>query len=249
MRLCDALNLPGHGCLSLVGGGGKSSLMLRLASELTAARCRVVVTTTTHISERQGEAGGFLLVGGGVEDLRDALKAHASVCIASYDTHPDKLSAPSPELLRAAPTLADWVIAEADGANRHPVKAPGPHEPPLLDEGLVVAVAGLSALGRPLEQVCHRAELAAQVLALSPKDLLTPRHLARLLTSEEGQFKGVGDPSRFRVVLNQVDNPRLLPPARETANEIQRYLPGCRVVLTALRERNCVKEVLSPCWL
>ena len=63
MRLCEALGLPESGVLSLVGGGGKSSLLLRLTKEWSVDR-RVVAVTTTHITRAQGEALGLLLLGG-----------------------------------------------------------------------------------------------------------------------------------------------------------------------------------------
>lgn len=244
MTLCDALKLPARGQLCLVGGGGKSTLMHRLADELTAQGRRVVVTTTTHILREQGEVVGPLLTAGGAVALSRALERHSAACIATPSGAEDKLTAPPEDLLRAAATLADWIIAEADGARHCPVKAPAPHEPVLLEGSIVVAVAGLSALGRPLVQGCHRPELAAQVLCVPVEAILTPALLARLLTSERGQRKGVTGPDRFRIVLNQADSPQLLALGRQTAAEIKDLLPHCPVVLTALREPDFIKEVI-----
>ena len=244
MRLCEALGLPDSGVLSLVGGGGKSSLLLRLTKEWSVDR-RVVAVTTTHITRAQGEALGLLLLGGSPDALHAALREHSAVC-AALSAEGDKLSPPPPALLRAAPTLADWVLAEADGAHGFPVKAPACHEPVLLPGGYVVGVAGLSALGRPLSEVCHRPSLAAALLGVPPGAALTPSLLAGLLTSEHGQRKGVEDPARFRVLLNQADMvPRHL--ACAAAAEIERLLPGCRVVIASLREEDCIKEVFDGC--
>ena len=64
---------------------------------------------------------------------------------------------------------ADAVFLEADGAKGLPCKAPAAHEPVLLPQSdILLAVAGLSALGRPLEQVCFRAPLAAALLGVAP---------------------------------------------------------------------------------
>ena len=233
MRLCEALGLPESGVLSLVGGGGKSSLLLRLTKEWSVDR-RVVAVTTTHITRAQGEALGLLLLGGSPDALHAALREHSAVC-AALSAEGDKLSPPPPALLRAAPTLAAWVLA-----------APACHEPVLLPGGYVVGVAGLSALGRPLSEVCHRPSLAAALLGVPPGAALTPSLLAGLLTSEHGQRKGVEDPARFRVLLNQADMvPRHL--ACAAAAEIERLLPGCRVVIASLREEDCIKEVFDGC--
>ena len=97
------------------------------------------------------------------------------------------------------------VLLDADGAKRMPCKAPAAHEPVLLPESdIVLAVAGLSALGRPLREVCFRLEQACALLGAAPETLLTPELLARLLASEQGGRKRVGD-RRFSVVLNPAD--------------------------------------------
>ena len=242
MDLYDALHLPPRGTLCLVGGGGKSTLLLRLAAACAGAGRRAVVTTTTQITRAQGEAAGVLLLAEGPGQLQSALAAHPVVCAAGPGKTPQKLGPPPPAVLAAAPNLADWVIAEADGARRLPVKAPAPYEPVLLPGALVTAVAGLSALGRPLDQVCHRADLAAALLGISPETVLTPDLLARLLTSPQGQYKGVRDPAGFRVLLNQADTVSRAE-AAQTAAAIRDRLPGCRVVVAALAEETCIKEV------
>lgn len=242
MTLYDGLRLPERGCISLVGGGGKTTLLLRLAEQFSLRGQSVVVTTTTHMLRKQGEEAGPLLYEGDADSLADALRVHPVVCIGTPAPN-GKLSAPSEELLNAAFAQAHWVMAEVDGARCLPIKAPAAHEPVLLDSGLVIAVAGLSALGRPLNQICFRFELACELLGASAETILTPKLLGKLLTSQDGQYKGVEDLSRFRVVLNQGDDEEALALGRETAAEIQRHLPGCPVVLTALLEDDCVKEV------
>ncbi len=243
MRLSDALDLHNEGCISLVGGGGKSTLMLRLAKELASDSKRVVITTTTHILRKQGEAADFLLLDNNVAALNEALATHSVVCIASSSGTPCKLSAPAPELLEASRSLAHWVIAEADGSRKLPIKAPAPHEPVLLHDSLVIAVAGLSALGQPLSAICQRQELACQMLGVDEQTICTPDLLARLLTSKYGQYKDVDDPAQFRVVLNQADDPSAITQGEETAAQIKQYLPHCRVVLTALHDADCIKGV------
>ena len=96
MRLCEALGLPESGVLSLVGGGGKSSLLLRLTKEWSVDR-RVVAVTTTHITRAQGEALGLLLLGGSPDALRAALREHSAVC-AALPAEGGKLSPPPPAL-------------------------------------------------------------------------------------------------------------------------------------------------------
>lgn len=125
-------------------------------------------------------------------------------------------------------TLADIVLIEADGAKRMPCKAPAAHEPVLLPRcDTVLAVAGLSALRHPLREVCFRAELAAELLCVPQDAQLTPELLAKLLASEAGGRKAVGDRS-FYVVLNQVDTKEQAALARQVADILKKiYRISC----------------------
>ena len=112
-----------------------------------------------------------------------------------------------------------------------PCKAPASREPVLLPEcDTVLAVAGLSALGRPLREVCFRLDEACALLHTAPDAPLTPELLAALLASEAGGRKLVGERA-FYAVLNQADDP-----ARRALGETTR---------TILWERYHVQSVLT----
>ena len=68
-----------------------------------------------------------------------------------------KLKMPEIDWMRQAMKLSDLVLIEADGSKCLPCKVPADHEPVLLPESdIVVAVLGLSALGRSLKECCFR---------------------------------------------------------------------------------------------
>lgn len=126
---------------------------------------------------------------------------------------------------------ADAVFLEADGAKHFPCKAPAEQEPVLLPQSdIVLAVAGLSALGHPLKECCFRLEQACMLLGVPPEACLTPELLAQLLASEQGGRKRVGSRA-FYAVLNQADTP-------------QRQLLG-KQTLCILQERYRVNGVLT----
>ena len=102
----------------------------------------------------------------------------------------------------------DFVLIEADGSRGLPLKAPAQHEPVLTPQtGLVIAVMGLTGIGRPIAQVCHRPKRVCAVLAVSPEQCITPEMAAVLLLHEHGLRKGVEN-RRFAVILNQADGRR-----------------------------------------
>lgn len=240
-KLAESLGIPEtRGVTAIVGGGGKTSLMFRLAEELADDGKTAVVSTTTkiYIPDRPGV---LLLDGSG--DLPQPAGEGRILCIGRPGED-GKLRFPGDEVFARACRLADRVIVEADGARHCPVKAPGEHEP-VIPAGTdsLVAVAGLDALGRKISDVSFRSELVCQVLDACPEDVLTPEMLARLLTSPQGQRKALPDGACFSVVLNKADDAGLQAAARETAELIQSLCPGCRVAVTALEQRECLKAL------
>lgn len=211
----------GH-VISLVGGGGKTTLMYNLAAHCARKGWRVLAATTTHIMQPPG----------GVWAQTDAelfrLWKCGSYAVAGTAAHGGKLTAPPQAQLERWMTLADIVLIEADGAKRMPCKAPAAHEPVLLPQcDTVLAVAGLSALRHPLREVCFRAELAAELLCVPQDAQLTPELLAKLLASEAGGRKAVGDRS-FYIVLNQVDTKEQAALARQVADILKKiYRISC----------------------
>lgn len=226
--------------ISLVGAGGKSTLLYQLAHELCLEGHKCVVMTSTHIDYPSIDLALTITdnLVNPAEALRSALNGRNPVAIGTVEVHSGKLCMPSDNLLKVALAQADWIIVEADGSRKLPLKVPASHEPVILEPSeKIIAVAGLSALGKPLSQVCHRAILASKILNVSIDALVTPAMMARLLTSEQGQFKGVLDPSRFTIFLNQADEESLYRSAMEIAKDITEFLPGCAIVIGSLQKK------------
>ena len=199
MKLTKALALPVEkGVTALVGGGGKTSLMYALSAEYARENHPVIITTTTRIGiPEPGDAR--------MADTESAerIAVPGTVICVGENREEGKLSYPGDEVWERCLAEADRVFAEADGAKMMPVKAPAGHEPCLNHRGIdsVVAVAGLSALGKPMEDICFRLDIACNLLGVARKAILTPEMLAKLLTSPEGQLKNVASKDSFRVLL------------------------------------------------
>lgn len=218
----------GH-IVSLVGGGGKTTLLYHLAAHCARKGWRVLAATTTHILQPSGG------VWARSEEELFQLWEHGSYAVAGTPAPGGKLTAPPQEQLERWMALADIVLIEADGAKRMPCKVPAAHEPVLLPQcDIVLAVAGLTALGQPLGKVCFRAELAQWILGVPGSTALTPARLAKLLASEAGGKKAV-DSRRFYAVLNQVDTEERAALARQTA-DILRKSYGVSCILTCFEE-------------
>lgn len=208
--------VEGKHIVSFVGAGGKSSLIDAIAKWSSNQGKKVLVTTTTHIFRPQDE---FLAMN--EKQLQEIWAAgHWAVIGATEEKDQQKLKMPEIDWMRQAMELSDLVLIEADGSKRLPCKVPDDHEPVLLPESdIVVAVLGLSALGRSLKECCFRLEKAKKLLSADENHLLTEKDMAAILLSNQGLRKDVGD-RRYIAVLNQCDD-RIV---RESAEQVRKML-------------------------
>jgi len=208
--------LDAGGVISLVGAGGKTSLMFRLARELSAEGETVLTTTTTRISmPGQGQSRCVILADTAEKILERAaqkLNEHRHITAAArLSADSGKLAGFTPETvdrLRASQVF-DWIIVEADGAAGRPLKAPAEHEPVIPScSGWLVGVVGLRALGQPLtDQWVFRAEMFSRITGLSPGTAVTEEAIAAALVHAQGALKGAPGKCRCLAFLNQADAP------------------------------------------
>lgn len=202
--------------ISLVGGGGKTTTMYALAEIFREAGKKVVVTTSTHLqappeeirARNTGEvrslweAGQSAVIGTDCESNKN-LVAGGQV---ENKRSVRKMSMPDTSFLQEILQEAEVVLIEADGAKHLPCKVPIEKEPVIISECTdVIAVMGMDALGKPLDEVCFRKDLAVQFLNTDYKHLMTEEDIAKILSSVQGARKGVED-REYYVVLNKCDD-------------------------------------------
>lgn len=237
MRLWEQLNLnmDHHRVVTLVGGGGKTSLMYALARQARERGRTVIVTTSTHIMPHPGI---FLTDDPDPDALAACVEEHGIITLGTM-TRADKLSGVGK--IAACRQAADVVLIEGDGAKLRPLKAPAAHEPVIPPEtDAVVAVAGVDSVGQPIRTICHRVEQVCALLGKSPDALVEEEDVACILTSPQGSRKNVGPHTAFRCVLNKADvNPDA---ARRIAGQLYRL--GIQAAITSFEE----KERGGLCW-
>lgn len=186
--------------ICLVGGGGKTTVMYELAAVWAACGRKVLVLTSTHIL---CPADGSFAAD--VPAVQDLWQQGRYAVIGTSELSTGKLTAPPPGLYNKLQLQADVILCEADGSRHLPCKAPAAHEPVLLpDCDMVLAVAGMDALGRQLAQACQRPQLAAELLGCSLDSVIDEQMLTALLLSEQGARKNVGTRAYY-IVLNKCD--------------------------------------------
>lgn len=195
---------PKNKVIAVIGAGGKTTLIHHLAKELASSNKKVIITTTTHM---------FLPKEYGVlEENKNLLLTQLSktnIAVAGIPSKEaeGKMTKTSDTFYQWMKTVSDYILVEADGSKRLPIKVPASHEPVLpIDTNTVIIVAGLSSLNHPLKEKCHRHEIGADLLNTTPEHIISPKDIADLIV--KGYYNNISLPQK--IVLNQCDTTEFL---------------------------------------
>lgn len=270
LPICDSLGLSGPGTICLIGAGGKTSLMFRLARELAGAGSTVLSTTTTNLHFPSKEQSAVTLVADTAQDLaaRSAsfFKKHRHLSAGSlHVTGTGKLKGFSAPVIDEIwhTGCFDWVIVEADGARQLPIKASDTHEPVIpAATTAIIHVTGLDALNTPLDDDhVHRSAIFSSNTGLAPGNQvdIPAMALSCILEIQKACILAGSDPAAV-VWLNKADDPARVAAGRAVAARLkkdrqkggdpppfhQNYpcpWPG-RVVIASLSDPDPVKGVV-----
>ena len=212
--LREGLMLEKGGVVSLVGAGGKTSLMFKLARELSMADESVLTTTTTKIFEPSRNQSSCVILSGSFKSILDQaeklLRQHLHLTAAAGRlSNRGKLVGFEPEIIEELwnSGLFQWIIVEADGAAGRPIKVPAAHEPviPSCTQRLV-GIAGLNGVGQPLtDRLVFRHERFAELTGLGPGADISEAAIADVFAHEQGIFKSATADVVRIAFLNQAD--------------------------------------------
>ena len=222
MTLSQLLDIR-PGVTAVIGGGGKTTLLRTLGEEL-AGRHTVLLCTTTKILPFPD-----LPCARTTAELDQLRRSHRLLCAGTDVPGTGKPAAPeTPMALLAA--RFDYVLVEADGAARRPLKAHAPHEPVIPPEAVqTICVVGASGFGQPISEAAHRPERYARLAGVPETAEAAPVTEAAVLRAE-----GLHD----KIYVNQVETLWELASARTLA-----ALLDCPVLAGSLQRKE-----YFPCW-
>lgn len=217
-------NARGGKTIAFVGAGGKTTAMFQLARELQSKnvnrKTTIVITATTHLGVWQIPLADHHLVAETPEDIGGLSEG---VILITGPFEAERTQPVNPDVLfwlrEITQNKETPMLIEADGSRQKPLKAPDAHEPPIPDfVGMVIMVAGLSGLGKPItDEFVFRAERFRKIYesanrrigASVSREIVTAEMLTRILTHPQGGLKNIPPHARRIALLNQAETPEL----------------------------------------
>ena len=202
--------LTGRDVISIVGSGGKTTLMYLLARELSRKGKRVITTTTTKIFPPHPSQSPRLVT----SDSEDVL-LHKTRELIQKEKHftlakgfmDQKLKGLSPTLIDKIheQKIADVILVEADGAKRCPLKAPNETEPVIpTSTTLTLLVVGLDGIGKPnTEEYVFRPHYFSRLTGVKEGELITAESVSRVILHPEGLRRGTPNKAKVLPILNK----------------------------------------------
>ena len=147
MIFAQALQVE-KGITAIIGSGGKTSLMMRLAWELSSQGASVLLCTSTRIYPPEE-----------IPFTEEVTQPVTGVLCVGTPAEWGKLGAPK-QSFEDLSQFADYVLVEADGSKHLPLKAHDYYEP-VIPQGAkrVILVVGAGGLGKPVLEVVHRPDI------------------------------------------------------------------------------------------
>lgn len=203
-----SIDVDSKNIISVVGGGGKTTIIKTLLDEFERQVKRAIGMTTTKI--RVPNYGKIL-----IEESFELLDAMTGVITIGKYWNAEKMTSPSKQFQTELYKRYDTICIESDGSKGLPSKAPNDTEPVIPKETtLLLGIQGIDALGFPIEQVCHRPEIVCKRLGKKPTDRLEPEDMARLFLEEKGIKKGY-EGKEYIAIIQKVDTKEKLEQAKK----------------------------------
>jgi probable selenium-dependent hydroxylase accessory protein YqeC len=213
--LTDVLGVSRGDLVSIVGAGGKTSLMYGLGKELFSAGHRTLLTTTTRLLyPRPGQILSVILgpeTDGTAGKIAEALSGAGTV-LAGLEKIDSKIKGFSPEFVERlhSDDGERTVVAECDGAMGKSLKVPRENEPPLAGSTTVyIVVVGADSFHKPLEspEVFNPGDVARVAGVDLGAEVSQPVLMEAILSPESYLGKKPAG-ARLVILINKVDTGR-----------------------------------------
>lgn len=239
MRILDEIKVKKGDIISIVGGGGKTSTMNKLAKELKAENYKVLVTSTTAIMMPKEDEFDHIYIQKEKDIERDIdnLKEGTITVLLKEFIRKDKVKGIEVEFLDKIidKKIFDVIIVEADGARMKTIKAPREDEPLLTKYTTkLIGVFGIDSIGLKINnENIHRSDIFLKIVGKNENDTLDKEDIVKLIESSVGLFKK-GEEIEKYLIVNKCDSKEDYFEAKEIKDRIKVDLE--KVIITSFKE-------------
>jgi len=193
---------PATTLITLVGAGGKTTTIFKLADSLKSNHS-ILITTTTHMFHPHKRVDQVYF-----KEIPNTKYQNTTIALFDiYDKEKDKVKGPSMDTIDSIKEthLVDYILNEGDGSKRKPLKCYGKHEPMIpMSSDIVIIVIGADAVNKPLsEEVVHRLKTFKEVTEIQEDDIITDDVIIKLLTHSKGFLKGIPQNAKAYILFNK----------------------------------------------
>ena len=204
MKLNKLFNLNKGDLISIVGAGGKTSLMFTIAEELREDH-KLLVTTTTKIFVPYKKQYDFMAIGSEkFQELKCSNKKGIYIYGDSLNEE-GKLIGISAETLDAQLTFFDYILVEADGSKGKSIKGWNATEPVISCKTTkTIGVLSIESIGKVInEKNVHRVSEFLSITNALEDGIISVENVVSLIFHPIGLYKSsVGDKILF---INKVE--------------------------------------------
>jgi len=199
MNLVDAFGIKNKDVITIVGAGGKTSLMFS-ASSLLRKEYKVLVTTTTNIYVPSEKLYDKIIMLGEIKDedykkliekSNNGVYVIGNKIVNKETSNRSKIKGLSVEVLDKITPYFDIVIIEGDGSKEKPLKGWKDFEPVVYNKTTkTIGVVDIKTIGLNInEDNIHRLDEFLKVINDEESQKVKVKHLKNLILNKSGLFK------------------------------------------------------------
>lgn len=186
--------------ISVIGAGGKTSLLHKMSDYYLEKKETVLLTTTTHMMlEKDTDISCDIF------SIIERLK-NDKYCMAGKicDGSNKKIQALPLEILKGIMPYADNILIEADGANHYSLKYPLESEPVIFEFTTdVYLVLGLWDIGKYCKDVIFRFEDMSFELGTKADEKVTFKHIKQIQEVYEKRLRKLGFKGKMHYIYSK----------------------------------------------
>ena len=194
MNLIDTFKINNKDIITIIGAGGKTSLMFS-ASSLLRNDYKVLVTTTTHIYIPDNNLYDkiIMLTHFENENYNNILQNNKNgvYVIGSHIVNNSKIKGLTFNMLDKITPYFDVVIIEGDGSKEKSLKGWNDNEPVIYPKTTkTIGIVDISSIGIDInEENIHRVDKFLEIINDYSNNKVNIEHLEKLILNEKGLFK------------------------------------------------------------